>query len=98
MTAQPATPVDARPAIITHDELGRLFGAVVLMTEQLEQYRSEPFSFDPDTYNVVALVESLVTRRQTGPDAWSVHVAPFAVQPPLPGMPSAPITTGGGSR
>jgi hypothetical protein len=90
----PAEPIPAptgRPTIITHDQLGRAFGLLLHLVDQLP---GEPL-FDPDTHNALALVETFVTRRPAAtPAGWAVHVGPFAVQPPLPlpDLPTAPIT------
>ncbi|HEY3561777.1 MAG TPA: hypothetical protein VGL05_30135 [Kribbella sp.] len=90
----PAEPLPAptgRPTIITHDELGRAFGLLLHLVDQIPGTAL----FDPDTHNALAKVETFVTRRPAAaPAGWAVHVGPFAVQPPLPleDLPAAPIT------
>lgn len=89
--AEPVPPTAARPTVITYDELGRVFGLLLYLVDELQP--GEQSLFDTDSHNALALVQSFVTRQPAAaPGGWSMHVGPFAVQPPLPEMPTPPIT------
>jgi len=86
-------PAGHRPPIFTEHDLSRVFVAASLLADLLPKAR-----FDEETADVLKTVQALVVKNPTGPfGRQTARVMPFAIQSPLPGMPSLPAAVVEGS-
>lgn len=86
-------PAGHRPPIFTEHDLSRVFVAAAMYADLLPKAR-----FDEQTEDVLKTVQALVVKNPTGRfGRQTARVMPFAIQSPLPGMPSLPAAVVEGS-
>jgi hypothetical protein len=86
-------PVGHRPPIFTEHDLSRVFVAASMYADLLPGVR-----FDEETEDVLKTVQALVVKNLAGRfGRQTARVMPFAIQSPLPGMPSLPAAVVEGS-
>lgn len=79
-------PAGHRPPILTEHDLSRVFVAASMYAELVPDAR-----FDEQTEDVLKIIQALVVKNPAGRfGRQTARIMPFAIQSPLPGMPSLP--------